>query len=685
MLLGVDVGGTFTDAVLADPAGGRILTAKAPTTPADQSQGAIAAVGMVLEAAGVEPAQVSRFAHGMTVATNALLEGRWARAALVATEGFTDVVALARQARPALYDLCAAPPAPLVGEELRFAAPERMGPDGPVRPLSEADARALGARVAAAAPQAVAVVLLHSYRHPEHELALGRALRQALPHASIHLSHQTVGTFREYERAATTELDAALSPLLARYLRALGERCAALGLPEPAIMQSNGGLIDLQAAADHAVWTLLSGPAGGAAGAALVARSAGINDALCFDMGGTSCDVCVVRDGTVAERAGGTLGGRPVALPMLEIHTVGAGGGSVAWADAGGALRVGPRSAGAQPGPACYGRGGREPTVTDANLLLGYLDCERPLGGALTLDVDAARAAVGALAARLGLGLEQCAEGIRRVAASEMARALRVVSVQRGIDPRGFTLLAFGGAGGLHAAQIADELGMSRIAIPRAAGVLAALGLIAAGGRREAQRTLMLTESQLGSRRLRDQLSALARRARLELGAQPGCSQGVRAGLPPQPTDVELRFTYELRYRGQSFELAVAADADASPTLLRERFEAEHERRYGYRDPEQAIELVTVRVAALAPAPPISLGATAERGADARTGRWVGRRRALVDGREVALAVLRGAPAAGERITGPAVIELADSTVLVPRGWAGAADAAGTLILERAR
>src|SRR5579875_2059819 len=357
MLLGVDVGGTFTDAVLATPQG--LFTAKAPSTPRDQSDGVIAAVQAALARAGARPEQVRRFAHGMTVATNALLEGRSARTALIATRGFTDLIELARQNRPELYRLCAAPPAPLVPEELRFAAPERMGPEGPLEPLGAGAARALAERVLSARPQAV--VLLLSYRHPRHEQLLGEALRELAPSLSVHLSHEAVGTFREYERAATTELDAALTPLLAGYLRSLRQRARALGLPEPAIMQSNGGLIDLDSAAAHAAWTLLSGPAGGAAGAAFLARASGLDRALCFDMGGTSCDVCVVADGAVQERASGTLAGRPVALPMLAIHTVGAGGGSIAWADPGGALRVGPRSAGADPGPACYGRGGQEP------------------------------------------------------------------------------------------------------------------------------------------------------------------------------------------------------------------------------------------------------------------------------------------------------------------------------------
>ena len=324
MLIGVDVGGTFTDAVLA--LDGRLITAKAPTTPEDQSEGVMAAIEAALERAGASAGDVREFSHGMTVATNALLEGRGARTAFVATEGFTDVIALGRQDRPQLYRLCAARPAPLAPDELRFGAPERMTPDGPLTELTPEAAKKLAEQIAEAEPEAVAVALLHSYRHPEHEKAIGDALAQALPDAHISLSHEVVGTFREYERAATTEIDAALSPLLASYLRRLVERSGEAGLPEPAIMQSNGGLIDVEAAAGHASWTVLSGPAGGAAGAAFVARQAGAQDALCLDMGGTSCDVCVVDGGSVQERSSGEIAGRPLALPMLAVHTVGAGG-----------------------------------------------------------------------------------------------------------------------------------------------------------------------------------------------------------------------------------------------------------------------------------------------------------------------------------------------------------------------
>src|SRR3954453_15159325 len=397
MLLGVDVGGTFTDAVLA--VGGRLVTAKAPTTPEDQSEGVLAAVTAVLERAGEAADGVREFAHGTTAATNALLEGKGAKTVFVATEGFEDIVELARQARADLYRLCVARPAPLVPPELRVGAKERMTPDGPEQAL---DVDAAVEAIMALEPESVAVCFLHAYRHPEHEQALG----EALENVHVSLSHQVVGTFREYERAATPELDAALSPLLAAYLRNLTQRARENDLPEPAVMQSSGGLATLEQTADHAVLTVLSGPAGGAAGAAWAAHAAGEPDTLCFDMGGTSCDVCVVLDGEVRETSGREIGGRPVALPMVDIHTVGAGGGSIAWRDAGGALRVGPRSAGARPGPACYGHGGTEPTVTDANLLLGLLG-EGELAGGIELDRAAAESAVGELGDALGLSLQE--------------------------------------------------------------------------------------------------------------------------------------------------------------------------------------------------------------------------------------------------------------------------------------
>jgi N-methylhydantoinase A len=659
MLLGVDVGGTFTDAVLVLE--GRLVTAKAPTTPRDQSEGVMAAVRAALEQAGAGPEAVDEFSHGMTVATNALLEGRGARTAFVATEGFEDVVALGRQDRPELYRLCASRPTPLTPPERRFGAPERMTPDGPLRGLEPEAARALADEVAASDPEGVAVVLLHAYRHPEHESALGDALAAALPGVHISLSHEVIGTFREFERAASTEIDAALSPLLGGYLRRLAERCEQAGLPEPAIMQSNGGLIDLPSAAAHAAWTVLSGPAGGAAGAAHVARSVGAENALCFDMGGTSCDVCVIDGGAVQERSTGTIGGRPVALPMVAVHTVGAGGGSIAWRDAGGALRVGPRSAGAEPGPACYGRGGQEPTVTDANLVLGYLGADAPLAGGVELDRQAAERAVGGLAETLDMDMLECAAGIIRVAGAEMVRALRVVTVERGIDPRRYALLAFGGAGPLHAAQIAAELGIDRIICPRASGVLAALGLVVSPRRRDAQPSVFLSGAALTADAVAEVTSELSRRAREEVGQ----------------SEAELTAVFELRYRGQAFELSVPAPLEATPDRLRRDFEAQHEERYGYHDADQELELVTIRVTATTGGADASLGAP---GAENEIRR--GRRAARLDGEDVEMDVLRGSPAPGTEISGPAVVELPEATLLVPAGWSGQVDEHGTIELR---
>ncbi len=660
MLIGVDVGGTFTDAVLA--LDGRLITAKAPTTPDDQSEGVMAAIETALDKAHACADEVREFSHGMTVATNALLEGRGARTAFVATEGFADVIALGRQDRPQLYRLCAARPAPLAPDELRFGAPERMTPDGPLMELTTEAANKLAEQVAAAEPEAIAVALLHSYRHPEHERTIGGALAQALPDAHISLSHEVVGTFREFERAATTEIDAALSPLLGSYLRRLVQRAGEAGLPEPAIMQSNGGLIDVEAAAGHASWTVLSGPAGGAAGAAFVARQAGTEDALCLDMGGTSCDVCVVDGGSVQERSSGEIAGRPLALPMLAVHTVGAGGGSIAWRDGGGALRVGPRSAGADPGPACYGRGGTEPTVTDANLVLGYLSSDAPLGGGVELDRQAADTAIGELATQLELNPTACAEGIRRVAGAEMIRALRIVTVQRGIDPRRYALMAFGGAGGLHAAQIADELEIDTILCPRASGVLAALGLVISPRRRDVQRSVLLTGGELTADAIANEVKRLGERAR-EAMHEP---------------DAELQVVYELRYRGQSFELPIAGSLTAQPGELRDAFESEHEERYGYRDSEQELELVTIRVTATAAGLDVELA-----GGDDEPGLERSRREATFDGERIELEVVRGIPSAGTGLDGPAVVELPESTVLIPPGWTSEVDDTGTIRMSR--
>jgi N-methylhydantoinase A len=383
VLLGVDVGGTFTDAVLFD--GETVHTAKLPTTPDDQSVAVIGAVEEVLRRAGAGAGEVESFAHGMTVGTNALLEERGARTALVATRGFADLLEIGRQDRPELYRLCAPKPAPLIEPELRFEAAERTGPEGVLEPLADGEPERLAAAIRAGGAESVAVCLLFSYLDPAHEEAIAAHLRRALPEVHVSASHEVLPRFREYERCSTTAIDAYLSPLLGRYLGRLGEAAEAAGLPRPVVMQSSGGVAAAEEAARAGAWSVLSGPAGGAVGASLLARASGDGNALGFDMGGTSCDVCVVEDGAVRRTDSRLIGGRTIQLPMVDVHTVGAGGGSVGWRDPGGALRVGPRSAGAEPGPACYGRGGTEPTVTDANLLLGHLAAGSTLAGGVEL------------------------------------------------------------------------------------------------------------------------------------------------------------------------------------------------------------------------------------------------------------------------------------------------------------
>jgi N-methylhydantoinase A len=655
MLLGVDVGGTFTDAVLLD--GGTVHTAKVATTPRDQTSGVMRAIAAVLDRAGAAAGDVEAFAHGMTVGTNALLERRGARTALVATRGFADLLEIGRQDRPHLYNLCAPKPTPLVEPELRFEAAERMGPEGVVEPLSAEEAERLAAAVASSGAESVAVCLLFSYVDPAHERRIAAELRRRLPGVHVSTSHEVLPRFREYERTSTTVIDAYLSPLLGRYLGSLGEAAAAAGLPQPLVMRSSGGVAPAEEAARAGAWSVLSGPAGGAVGAGLLAELSGNGNALGFDMGGTSCDVCMVEGGAVRRTDSRQLAGRPIQLPMVDVHTVGAGGGSVGWRDPGGALRVGPRSAGADPGPACYGRGGTEPTVTDANLLLGRLAGDSRLAGGVALDAGAAERALAALGRSLGLEPLETAAGILRVANQEMVRALRVVTVERGIDPRGFALLPFGGAGPMHAAAIAAELGIETILCPRAGGVLSALGLCASERRRDTARTLMLSGGALTAEGIAGAVGAMI--------AEAGAGMGAEA---------EARVVYQLRYAGQAFELPVPGPVDPDPAELIEGFERAHEERYGHRDPEGEVVLVDIDLALVVrgPAPrPVAAG----EGAVERSARAV-----FFDGEWVETLVLRGEPAAGTEAEGPVVFELPEATLVLPPGWRASVDEHGTIV-----
>ncbi len=656
MLLGVDVGGTFTDAVLFD--GEEVHTAKLPTTAEDQSVAVIRAVEEVLRRAGAEADEVESFAHGMTVGTNALLEERGARTALIATSGFSDLLDIGRQDRPELYRLCTPKPRPLVEPGLRFEADERIGPEGVIEPLRPGEPTRLAQQVRECGAESVAVCLLFSYLDPSHEHAIAAHLRRELPDLHVSASHEVLPRFREYERCSTTTIDAYLSPLLDRYLGRLGEAAVAAGLPRPVVMQSSGGIAEAAEAARAGAWSVLSGPAGGAVAASLIASASGDGNVVGLDMGGTSCDVCVVEDGEVRRTDSRRIGGRVIQLPMVDVHTVGAGGGSIGWRDPGGALRVGPHSAGAEPGPACYGRGGADPTVTDANLLLGKLAADSTLAGGVALDASAAAEVVGTMAASLGLDELETAEGIVRVANQEMVRALRVVTVERGVDPRRFSLLPFGGAGPMHAAAIAEELGIGRILCPGAGGVLSALGLCASDRRRDTTRTVMLSGEDLTAERIAAEVVELTARLGEDLES------------------AEPEVVYEMRYAGQAFELPVPGTSRPDPADLAARFEQAHEDRYGHRDPDGEVVLVHIRLAMVAPGPRPRLAAAGE-----------GRlrelaRRVRFAGEWVDTPVLRGEPGAGLRFEGPIVFELPEATFVVPPGWSGEIDESGTIVAE---
>jgi N-methylhydantoinase A len=650
--LGVDVGGTFTDLVALSE--GRLVTAKVPSTPRDQSEGVMNAIG----AADVDAASVGALAHGMTVATNALLERRGARTALVTTEGFRDVLEIARQNRPSLYDLARDRPPPLVPRDLRFTVRERMGPGGEIEPLDEESLRKAVEALEEAGVEAVAVCLLFAFAHPAHEERVGKALREALPDVHVSLSSEVLPEFREYERFSTTAADAYLGPKLAAYLKNLADKAAGAGVPAPLIMQSSGGVVPVEDAASDAAGCVLSGPAGGVVGAAHVGSLGGYGDLLTFDMGGTSTDVAPIIGGEAQTTTETVVAGVPIKLPMVDVHTVSAGGGSIAWADAGGALRVGPHSAGAEPGPAGYGKGGGEPTVTDANLFLGYLKDGAELGGEVVLNRDLSEKALSSLGGELGLDAEETALGIVRVANAEMVRALRVISVERGLDPREFALLAFGGAGGMHACALAEELGMETVVMPRAGGVLSALGLAISDLRRDYVRPYLVPLDEMDAGGFGKRYEDMENAAAADLD---GPEHWRRA---------------DLRYRGQSFELTVEAD---EPGRLEERFHAAHEGRYGYRMEDEPVELVNLRLVATVPIerPPLD---EPEATGKAETGR----REANFDGGWGEVRVFdREEMGRGSEVEGPAIVEFRESTCVVRPGWAGAVDGVGNLVLEK--
>jgi N-methylhydantoinase A len=652
--LGVDIGGTFTDIVLA--ADGEMTTAKVPTT-ADRSEAVIEGIGRVCEDAEIAADRVDSFRHATTVATNALLEGNGAQTALLTTEGFGDVLEIGRQNRPSLYDFTERSPDPLVPAERRYELAERASHDG-IETELDADELAAVIDDFGDETESVAVSFLHAYANPENEREAVSMLREQTDRHVVG-SHEILPEFREYERTATTVADAFVTPILSSYLGRLEAKATERTLPKPQIMQSNGGIAGTVQIRRHAVTTALSGPAAGVVGASLFEDGDGV---ISFDMGGTSTDVGLVRDGEIERTTEADVGGHPIRVPMVAVETVGAGGGSVAWVDEGGALRVGPRSAGADPGPACYGEGGDRPTVTDATLQLGYLGAGTTLGGELRLEADPAERALSELAEEAGLcGATEAARGAYRIATERMSQALRTVTVQEGHDPRSFALVAFGGAGPMHAAALADRLGIDRIRIPLANGVLSALGLLAAA------------HQQDGSRTIRESLAAIGRE-RLE-GAFADLEASVRDDLPGPAATITRKA--DLRYEGQSHELAVEIGDTVSTADITDRFHAAHERIRGYRLADEPVELVTIRVTGTAPTdePDIT-----HEGKSVRSET----RQAYFDGafRSTPVYEREGLPV-GTELDGPAIFEGGESTVVVPPTWTTRVDRRGTLEVTR--
>ena len=678
MQIGVDIGGTFTDIVALDRTG-RLSLTKVPSTPKDLLDGIGTAVTQVLSLASARPADVERFIHGTTVATNASLEQKGAVTAILTTEGFEDVLELGRMKRSRMYDLAMDPEVPtfLAPRRRRLGVRERLDARGQVLlPLDEDGVRRAVHALRAQAVQAIAVCYLFSFVNPAHERRTREIVAELAPEISVSLSSDVDPTFREYERLCVTAFDAYLGPVVKRYLAGLADTLRGLGVPGvPLIMRSRGGIVSAALAAQQPVTLFLSGPAGGVIGAAFAAERSAVRDFVSLDMGGTSNDVAVVRDGTPLLASEGAIGPYPVRTPMVDVNTIGAGGGSIAWIDAAGGLRVGPRSAGADPGPACYGRGGDEATVTDASVVLGYLNPARFAGGMLALDAAAAERAVAAIGRRLGVDTVAAAAGIHRVVNARMADQIRLVTIKRGYDPRQFSLVVLGGAGPVHGAALAAEMGMAEVLVPEAPGVLAAFGLLAAAIEHHHARTLQARTDVADLDAVNRCLAELdgAGRGRMR-------EEGVAA------EQVRVAYAADMRYVGQAYELevpiVVPVTRERMPEILA-AFHAVHERVYGYARTQQPVEFVNFRAVHTFPLPrPVVTPAARSTGtlADAR----LGERRAHFGSFMPTTIYERARLPLGARLEGPAIVEQSDTTTVIPPGVTALVDDAGNLRLRRA-
>jgi len=667
--LGIDVGGTFTDLVLYDEATGAIRLEKTPSTPRDHAEGMMTGIGRL----AVELERVERIAHGTTVATNTALERSGARTAVITTRGFRDVLEVGRGNRVVLYDIKATRPPGLVPRSLRLEVDERTLFDGTVlrAPAPEELERVVQA-LRAAGVQAVAVCYLHAYANDDNERRTKAAIVTALPEVFVSTSSEVLPEYREYERFATTVLNVYVAPRVRRYLTSIAARLAERGYRRPlAVMTSNGGTLPAERVVDFPVHSMLSGPAAGVIGAAHVGGVSGHANLITYDMGGTSTDVCLVRDGQFAMTTEGRVGTLPNKVLQLEINSIGAGGGSIAWLGAGGFLNVGPQSAGAAPGPACYGRGGEEPTVTDANVVLGRLGTVEPLGGEIRLDAGRARTAVARLAGALGIDAVLLADGIVKLAVVKMTGAIKEISIMRGHDPRAFALFAYGGAGPLHAAFIAAELGMSRVVVPPMPGNFSAFGLLVADVRHDEVRTRVTRTAELELAELQRLFGELTARARARL-AEDGFA----------PAAMRVQASLDMRYVGQAFELSVPFDAGLAAMKDVDRaFYAAHEARYAHATADP-VEIVSLRVSAYGVGAKPALPRARKDGSVPAA--RLAERAVLFDAVPTATAVYaRDRLPSGAALEGPALIEEAGTTTVVPPGFRAGVDAHANLILER--
>ena len=674
--IGIDTGGTFTDVVFVDLVSGRHLFRKVPSNPHDPASAILRGLDEILQDARIEGARVGFVGLGTTLATNAVLEGKTGRALMITSQGFTDILELARQRRPHLYNLAIGKPRPPIAPADRIGVPERLDDGGAVvTPLDEA---ALGRALDGVADRdrfsAVAVCFLHAYRNPAHERLAAEIVRQRLPDVPVCLSSDVNPEFREYERFATTATNVALLPVMDRYLARFQDGVARRGVKASAyVIQSNGGLASPATLRRLPINTFTSGPAGGVVGAIQVARESGVEDIITIDIGGTSTDVCLVRNGIPARTQLQMMAGLPVRTASIDIHTIGAGGGSLAWVDPGGLPKVGPESAGADPGPACYGKGGQRPTVTDANVVLGRLNPVALLGGRMPVDAVAAAAVIARhMGGPLGIDTEAAAAGILQIANVGIIGAVRVISVERGEDPRQCALFAFGGGGPLHAAEVAEAMGMRRVIVPRHPGLMSAIGLLAADLRADFGVTCLADASATGWTQVEAAFETLSGR--------------VRAWARDERLDtaaLRLDRAAELRYNGQSSELRVpvAGDgvADGGLAGVVAAFHAEHQRRFGYRMPDRPVEIVSARLTALSPrpsAPPEQVvGATAPGEPASRPVWFTGS--GFVQTQVLVREAVRGV------VSGPAIIEQMDTTTVVPPDWTARVDVVGNLLLTR--